>query len=185
MADAKDPSINPGDCSTQRANAAQAPSDAAIRVAVGVLARPRNGVADGVPEVLIALRRADGVLGGLWEFPGGKLEPGESAEQALVRELNEELGITVRVFGRLTEVQHRYDHGTVWLEVFGCGLTEESEPSAGGGGSAEPMALAADEVRWVNASELRSATFPAANGPIVEAAVAWMNDGLGALPRAE
>ncbi|MEM7576484.1 MAG: (deoxy)nucleoside triphosphate pyrophosphohydrolase [Planctomycetota bacterium] len=146
----------------------------AIRVAVGVLLRAGGPWSRDEPEVLIALRPADGVLGGLWEFPGGKLERGESPEAALIREMEEELGVRVRVLGRLTEVQHRYDHGAVRLEVFGCELV---------GG--EPAALASDAVRWVDTAGLRAADFPGANGPIVEAAVAWMQGGLGALPGAD
>ncbi|MEM1097306.1 MAG: (deoxy)nucleoside triphosphate pyrophosphohydrolase [Planctomycetota bacterium] len=145
-----------------------------VRVAVGVLGRRHGNLPDGNPEVLIALRRADGVLGGLWEFPGGKLESGESAEAALVREMREELGIEIRVSGRLTEVQHRYDHGAVRLEVFGCALADLNGP--------EPEALAADAVRWVDADGLASAAFPEANGPIVKAARDWMANGFGALP---
>ncbi|MEM8783355.1 MAG: (deoxy)nucleoside triphosphate pyrophosphohydrolase [Planctomycetota bacterium] len=147
----------------------------AIRVAVGVLGRRRGGDASGEAEVLIALRRAGGVLGGLWEFPGGKLEPGESAEAALRREMQEELGVRVRIVGRLTEVRHRYDHGAVRLEVFGCRQDDES-------GGREPAALAAERVRWVDAAGLAAAEFPAANGPIVAAATAWMQAGLEDLP---
>lgn len=143
----------------------------AVRVAVGVLARTTATR----PEVLIARRPADAVLGGLWEFPGGKLEPGESAEAALVREMEEELGVAVVVVGRLTEVQHRYDHGAVWLEVFGCRLSEAE------GATSEPEALASDAVRWVDAAGLAAAEFPAANGPIVAAATGWMAAGLGVL----
>lgn len=172
-----DPEEGPESLSSPRSTGMDRGRDndtSAVRVAVGVLARRREGLLDGTPEVLIALRRADGVLGGLWEFPGGKLEPGESAAAALVREMREELGIEIRVSGRLTEVQHRYDHGAVRLEVFGCTRADPEGP--------EPEALAADAVRWVDADGLASAAFPDANGPIVMAATDWMANGFGALP---
>jgi 8-oxo-dGTP diphosphatase len=72
-------------------------------VAAGLLVR--NG------EVLICQRRPDQPMALQWEFPGGKIEPGESPEQALSRELHEELGITATVGPRVTHVRHNYRHG--------------------------------------------------------------------------
>jgi 8-oxo-dGTP diphosphatase len=70
-------------------------------------------------EVLIGQRRPDQPMALQWEFPGGKIEPGESAEQALVRELDEELGIQAVVGPRVTHIRHNYRHGgAVDLQFF-------------------------------------------------------------------
>ena len=74
-------------------------------------------VRDG--EVLIGQRRVDQPMASLWEFPGGKIEPGESPEQALARELDEELGIHATIGPRVTHVRHNYRHGgAVDLQFF-------------------------------------------------------------------
>jgi 8-oxo-dGTP diphosphatase len=70
-------------------------------------------------EILICQRRPDQPMALQWEFPGGKIEAGESAEQALARELNEELGITARIGGRVAHIRHNYRHGgAVDLQFF-------------------------------------------------------------------
>ena len=70
-------------------------------------------------EVLICQRRADQPMALQWEFPGGKIEPGESPEQALVRELHEELGIDAKIGPHVTHVRHNYRHGgAVDLQFF-------------------------------------------------------------------
>lgn len=80
-------------------------------VAAGLLVR--NG------EVLICQRRPDQPMALQWEFPGGKIEPGESPEQALARELREELGIRATVGSRITRIRHNYRHGgAVDLQFF-------------------------------------------------------------------
>ena len=82
-----------------------------LHVAVGVIQ-----AADG--RVLIALRPNTVHQGGLWEFPGGKLEQGESVEQALSRELNEELGIHVLAVTLLIKIKHQYPDLAVLLDVY-------------------------------------------------------------------
>jgi 8-oxo-dGTP diphosphatase len=70
-------------------------------------------------EILIGQRRPDQPMGLQWEFPGGKIEPGESAEQALVRELNEELGIEATIGPLITRIRHNYRNGgAVDLQFF-------------------------------------------------------------------
>jgi 8-oxo-dGTP diphosphatase len=70
-------------------------------------------------EVLICQRRPDQPMGLQWEFPGGKIEQGESAEEALTRELCEELGIDAKIDSRVTRIRHNYRHGgAVDLQFF-------------------------------------------------------------------
>jgi A/G-specific adenine glycosylase len=123
-------------------------------VAVGVLVRH-----DPVgPEVLIARRPHDTVLPGLWELPGGKVEPGESVEQCVAREFREELGVEVEVGQPLPVIEHTYDHATVRLHPYFCRHK-----------SGEPRNLAVTEHRWVRPLELDSYEFPAANASLLKA----------------
>ena len=89
-------------------------------------------------KVLIARRPSKGLLGGLWEFPGGKVEADETLQQALAREIREELGATVTVGAELGKYKHAYTHFRVTLHAFHSELTNE-----------EPVALEASELRWV------------------------------------
>ncbi len=118
-------------------------------VAVGILAE----AVDGGWRVLIGKRPEGSVLGGYWEFPGGKREQGESLERCLIREVREELGLAVRVTTSLPAVDHHYDHASVRLFPFFCERVDRSEPQA----------LAVSEWRWVKPTELADYTFPPAN----------------------
>jgi A/G-specific adenine glycosylase len=69
-------------------------------------------------EILIAQRREGDMLGGLWEFPGGKLEPGETIEECVARELLEELGIKTVVGEQVMMVKHAYSHFTMTMHVY-------------------------------------------------------------------
>jgi A/G-specific adenine glycosylase len=109
-------------------------------------------------ELLIDRRPYDGLLGGLWEFPGGKLEPGESVEQALARELREELGLRVEVIGALPSVDHAYTHFTVTLHPRLCALRRMDRRVAEG-----------RECRWVKPAELSRYPMPRANRKVIEA----------------
>jgi 8-oxo-dGTP diphosphatase len=124
----------------------------ALQVAVGVV---KN--ADG--QVLISRRAPTLHQGGLWEFPGGKIEPGESAEQALHRELNEELDISINAPAPLITVHHDYPDKSVRLYVFSVEHFRGEVKHAHG-----------QPVRWVDLSELSRYRFPAANRPIITAA---------------
>ncbi|MEM6835795.1 MAG: A/G-specific adenine glycosylase [Cyanobacteria bacterium P01_C01_bin.120] len=109
-------------------------------------------------QILIDRRPQKGLLGGLWEFPGGKIEPGETVEQCIRRELQEELAIDVEVGDRLITIDHTYTHFKVTLNVFHCRHT---------GG--EPQPIECDEVRWVEVAELENFAFPKANSQIIDA----------------
>lgn len=101
----------------------------------------RNG------HILIAQRRNEGLLGGMWEFPGGKLEPGESLPDCLQREIREELGVTVDVGPSLGIYDHAYSHFKITLHAFNCTLL---------GG--EPQPLDHSALRWAIPSTLN--TYP-------------------------
>jgi 8-oxo-dGTP diphosphatase len=116
-------------------------------------------VVDSAARILIARRHDHLHQGGLWEFPGGKVESGESVPAALARELNEELGIRVKQARPLIRIPYRYPDRNVLLDVW---RVEQFEGEAHG---AEGQPL-----RWVAAEELCEFEFPAANRPIVTAA---------------
>ena len=109
-------------------------------------------------EVLIDQRLNEGLLGGLWEFPGGKQEPGESIPVTVARELREELAIEVDVNQELITVDHAYSHKKLRFIVHLCRWL-----------SGEPQPLASQQVRWVKPEELGNFPFPAANARIIEA----------------
>ncbi len=109
-------------------------------------------------QILIDRRKPDGLLGGLWEFPGGKVEVGETIETCIQREIREELGIEIAVGDRLVVVDHAYSHFRVTLNVHHCRHL-----------SGEPQAIACDEIRWVTLDELDQFPFPKANLQIIAA----------------
>lgn len=109
-------------------------------------------------QVLIDRRRQEGLLGGLWEFPGGKVEPGETIVACIRREIQEELGIDIAVGEPLITIDHTYSHFRVTLNVHHCQYL-----------SGEPQPLECDEVRWVSLSELDQYPFPKANVQIIQA----------------
>jgi A/G-specific adenine glycosylase len=115
-------------------------------------------VRNGAGEVLIDQRLNEGLLGGLWEFPGGKQEPGEAIEATIVRELREELAIEAAVGEELIVVDHAYSHKKLRFVVHLCSWL-----------SGEPQPLASQQVRWVRPEQLADFPFPAANARIIAA----------------
>ncbi|WAL58314.1 A/G-specific adenine glycosylase [Thermocoleostomius sinensis] len=109
-------------------------------------------------QILIDRRRPDGLLGGLWEFPGGKIEPNETVEACIRREIQEELGIEVEVGDRLITIDHTYSHFHVTLNVHHCRHVQ-----------GEPQPIECAEVRWVTVDELDQFPFPKANVQIITA----------------
>jgi A/G-specific adenine glycosylase len=107
-------------------------------------------------QILIARRFDDDMLGGLWEFPGGKRERGESIEACVKREIKEELGISVRVQDKLATVQHAYSHFTITLHAFHCRYL-----------SGRPRAIECAAWKWVTPSQLARYAFPSANKKII------------------
>lgn len=121
-----------------------------VQVAAGLIRRRGR--------YLIARRRAGTHLGGFWEFPGGKCEPGESLEACLRRELREELGIAVTASVPFRVVRHRYPGKTVELHFFRCVVRR-----------GEARALDCEEIRWVTPEEMVRYEFPPADRAVIRA----------------
>jgi 8-oxo-dGTP diphosphatase len=122
-----------------------------VHVAVGAITRAAG-------DVLIALRPEHTHQGGLWEFPGGKVEPGETVREALVRELREELAIEVREARPLIRIPYHYPDKHVFLDVWMVTAFD-----------GEPVGQQGQPLQWVARSSLLNYQFPAANYPIVNA----------------
>lgn len=120
-----------------------------IHVAVGVILRAQ--------QVLLALRNSKQHQGGKWEFPGGKIERDETVVQALTRELQEEVAITVTQSQAFMQLKYAYPEKTVLLDIY---LVT--------GFDGEPDGREGQPLRWVNIAELNDIEFPDANQPIVE-----------------
>ena len=113
---------------------------------------------DADRRVLIAQRPAGKSMAGLWEFPGGKVDPGETPEQALVRELREELGIEVclECLAPFTFASHAYEKFHLLMPLYICAKWEgEITPREG------------QTIKWVRASDLRTYPMPAADLPLI------------------
>ena len=120
-----------------------------VHVVVGVLLNDNQ-------QVLIALRPVQSHQGGLWEFPGGKVEEGESVECALNREFEEELGLSVLACTELTQIRHEYSDKSVLLDVW------RIEKYSG-----TPKGREGQVIEWRALSKLRAEDFPKANERII------------------
>jgi A/G-specific adenine glycosylase len=119
-------------------------------------ATPQFHIAVGVvfknDRVLITQRKAEGLLGGLWEFPGGKIRDGESARAACIREIKEEVNLNVTIDRHLAQVKHAYTHFKIVMEVFCCRYVSGKVYLRG------PVAS-----RWIRIDEYKNYPFPKAN----------------------
>jgi len=118
-------------------------------VTAGIIWRGEN--------LLITLRPPRGLLGGLWEFPGGKQEEGEDLASCLHREIREELGIEIQVGDLFTSVKHAYTHFKITLHAFHCTYIE-----------GEIQLIECDDYRWISPKEFEKYAFPAADRKIIE-----------------
>ncbi len=119
-------------------------------IGVGIIERE-----DG--KLLIALRPEDAMLGGLWEFPGGKQEKGETIQQTVERELQEELEVDVHAYKEFITLKHTYSHFSITMHAWFCTLI-----------SGTPKPKSSQEIRWVKRSELEEYPFPKANKVLTE-----------------
>ena len=120
-----------------------------IDVVAGVIRRD-----DG--QLLITQRMADDTLGGYWEFPGGKVDPGEELKVALQRELREEIGVESEIGAEIHHIVHAYPDRDVRLFFFDARII-----------SGEPQKLEVADLRWVTTDELMNYQFPEADRPLL------------------
>jgi A/G-specific adenine glycosylase len=122
---------------------------------------PHHHIGAGViwkgDKLLISQRPLNGLLGGLWEFPGGKQEPKESLAQCVAREIKEELNVRVSVGRKLAEIDHAYSHFKITLHAHHCRYL-----------SGTPQPIGCRAWRWVSPTQLKNFAFPAANQPIIQ-----------------
>ena len=114
-------------------------------------------------KVLVCQRRDNDRFGGFWEFPGGKVEPGEPIEDCLHRELLEELGIAVRIVAPFPPVEHLYPHALVRLHPFHCELE-----------TGEVQHLECQDSRWIDPPRLVDYTFPPANEGLIAKVIDYL-----------
>ena len=120
-------------------------------VAAGILSNPAG-------EVLVSERLCDGPFNGLWEFPGGKIDPDEAPTEALRRELAEELGIHVVASEHFMALRHEYPDRIVELEFFLVAAWD-----------GEPAGLEGQRIRWIDVRELAAEELLPADAPVIEA----------------
>lgn len=116
-----------------------------------------GAVIDQGGQILCAQRGPGGALGGMWEFPGGKIENGESPRDALIREIDEELHCEITVGDEVTTTRHEYDFGVVTLTTFWCELV-----------AGTPTLTEHAEVRWLAPRELDQLEWAPADVPAVD-----------------
>ena len=108
-------------------------------------------------EFLIAQRNAGDTFGSFWEFPGGKRETGETFEECVIREAEEELGVKIAVEKKLVEIRREHNQKIIWLNFFLCSYIS---------GDARP--LDCQKVLWADVLELKNYNFPPANEKVIE-----------------
>lgn len=149
-------------------------SSKTVRVAIGAVVDNVSSINDPNPtpdsttsrhhhdphalRVLITKRKSQQVLGGRWELPGGKIEPDESPQDAVIRELFEEVGIHVQPTQPLPAVEHTYDHAHIVLLPFICRRV-----------AGLPRPIEVQDVRWARLDQLPDHDFPEASLPVIAA----------------
>lgn len=116
-------------------------------------------IRDETNRLLIALRAEDVMLGGMWEFPGGKQKKGEDIKNTVQRELKEELGVSVNVLDKFMDLKHAYSHFKITLHAYWCKLEPKNQT---------PLPNSSQEIRWVKPAELKKYPFPKANKVLTE-----------------
>lgn len=117
-------------------------------------------------KLLIALRPEDAMLGGLWEFPGGKKEKGESIKKTVERELHEELGVRVEVGDKFMDLKHAYSHFKITLHAYWCTIKRGT-----------PKPKSSTDLKWVTLEEIDDYPFPKANKVLIEKLLKLNNRG--------
>jgi A/G-specific adenine glycosylase len=120
------------------------------QIAVGLILNGSN-------ELLIALRPNDRMLGGLWEFPGGKKEKNETLKETVARELKEELGVEVQVFQKFRDLKHAYSHFRITLHAYWCRISEGI-----------PAPKSSQKLKWISLGQISELPFPKANKTLIE-----------------
>ena len=137
---------------------ADAPIAAADEAPARIVLVAAAALVDEDNRVLVATRPGSKSMAGLWEFPGGKVEPGETPEACLIRELDEELGILTRpaCLAPLTFASHAYPSFHLLMPLFICRVWE-----------GEPTAKEGQEIRWLRPRELFTLPMPEADRPLL------------------
>ncbi|MBI2883290.1 MAG: (deoxy)nucleoside triphosphate pyrophosphohydrolase [Candidatus Methylomirabilis oxyfera] len=120
-----------------------------VEVAAGLIVR--------TGKILIAQRLSNAHLGGLWEFPGGKRQAGESFEACLMREVMEEMGLTITVHEQIFSAEHHDAGRHIWLRFYRCTVL-----------AGEPRPIGCEAFRWVAPAEISAYPFPPADLPLVQ-----------------
>lgn len=130
--------------------------------------RPTYRIAVGVIEkdnkLLITQRKKGALLGGMWEFPGGKIEKGETAEEACIREIREEVNLEIKVLKKLTAIQHEYSHFKIKMDIFICQYISGNVQLCG-----------PTNYNWIGPDEISSYPFPGANHKFFPALLEFFN----------
>ncbi len=122
---------------------------------------PHHHIAVGViwkdNKILIGKRKESQMLGGLWEFPGGKQEKNESLHQTAIREIREETGLDVEILSEYPKIKHTYTHLKITLHAYNCRII-----------AGRPQPRSATELKWIDLSEVKHHPFPKANINLLE-----------------
>ena len=108
-------------------------------------------------KFLVSKRKEDAMLGGLWEFPGGKIEKNEPRVDCLKREIKEELGVSINPYQHVKSIKHSYSHFSILMHAFHCNLV-----------SGNPQPIGCEQFKWIKKGQLSSLPFPKANHKIFD-----------------